>query len=106
MNIDEKQLFIKAKKRVRRVWLFYVHLAGYIVFVALILYNFYIIEEGPYKNNIISLNLSVLVAWSVFIVIHGLKVFKGRQIFNKTWEDRKTEQFLKEEADVDTTFWE
>ncbi len=26
--------------------------------------------------------------------------------FNKTWEDRKTEQFLKEQEDVDTTFWE
>ena len=105
-NIDKKQLFMKAQKSVKRLWIFYIHLAGYIISVALILYNFYIIEEGPYKNNIISLNLSILVAWSVFIIIHGLNVFKGRQIFKKSWEDRKTEEFLKKEKEVETTRWE
>ena len=105
-NIDEQQLFIKAQKRVRRLWVFYIHLAAYIISVALILYNFYIIEEGPYKNNIISLNLSILVAWSVFIIIHGLNIFKENKIFKKSWEDRKTEEFLEKKDEVKTTFWE
>lgn len=104
-EIDEKQHVIKAKKRVRGVFLFYVHLAGYIVLVALLLCNLYIVE-GPYKNNIISLNLSVIVAWSVFISIHGLNIFKGKQIFKKSWEDRKTEGFLKAKEEEKTTFWE
>ena len=105
-NIDEQQLFIRAQKRVRRLWIFYIHLASYIISVALILYNFYIIEEGPYKNNIISLNLSILVAWSVFVIIHGLNIFKEKKIFKKSWEDRKTEEFLKETNEVKTIFWE
>ncbi len=104
-EIDEEQHLIEAKKRVRSVFLFYVHLAGYIILVALLLYNLYIVE-GPYKNNIISLNLSVIVAWSVFISIHWLNIFKGKQIFKKSWEDRKTEDFLKAKEEENTTFWE
>ena len=102
---NEKEYLIKAKKRSRKIMLFYVHLIGYIVFVSLMVYNLYIVEEY-YKNEIISLNLSVIVAWSVFIVIHGVVIFKGRQIFKKSWEDRKIDQFLKEKGEVDTGFWE
>ena len=104
-SVDEEQLLIKAQRKVRQVQIFYLHLALYVIVVALLLYNFYILEEGPYKNNIIALNLSVLVAWSVFIIIHGLNVFKGKQIFKKSWEDKKIKEFLKDD-EVETTTWE
>ena len=103
---DKEDHFIKAEQKVRKLWWFYIHLVGYFVVVALILLNFYVIEEGPYKNNIISLNLSVLVAWTVIIIIHGVKIFKGKQIFKKSWEDKKIDGFLKEETEEETTFWE
>ncbi len=102
---EDKELFIKAQIKVRRIRMFYLHFALYIIVVALLMYNFYIVA-GPYKNNIISLNLSVLVAWTVFIIVHGLTVFKGKQIFNKSWEDKKIKKFLNEEEDVERTFWE
>ena len=57
-NLKEEQLRVNVKMKVRRIKIFYLHLALYIISTALILYNFYIIEEGPYKDNIISLNLS------------------------------------------------
>ncbi|RED42740.1 2TM domain-containing protein [Winogradskyella eximia] len=105
MNQDlKKQQLRKAKDKVRKVKVFYIHLAGYVVVVALLLYNLYIVA-GPYKNNIISLNLSVLVGWTVFIIIHGLNVFKGKRIFKKSWEDKKTAQFLKDKEE-EKTFWE
>jgi len=104
-NIDKKQYLIESKKSARRIMIFYIHLVGYIVFVALLLYNLYIVEDY-YKNSIISLNLSIIVAWSVFIIVHGLNVFKGKQIFKKDWEDRKTEAFLKNKDEIETTFWE
>lgn len=103
-NSDRKQQLIEAKNKAKRKWLFYLHLVGYFIVVALLLYNLYIVD-GPYKNNIISLDLSVLVAWTVFISIHGLNVFKGKQIFKARWEEKKIERFLKED-DVKTTFWE
>ncbi|MBF8149424.1 2TM domain-containing protein [Winogradskyella sp. F6397] len=104
MTNEEKQQLIRAKNKVRRIKLFYIHLACYLIAVALLLYNLYIVA-GPYKNNIISLNLSVIVAWTVFIIIHGLNVFKNKKLFKKSWEDRKTEEFLKNK-EKETTFWE
>lgn len=103
---NKEQFLIEAKKRAKKSMIFYVHLVGYIIFVSLILYNFYILEEGPYKNNIISLNLSILFAWTVFIIIHGINVFKGKQIFKKSWEDKKLEEFLSEDEEIETKMWE
>lgn len=102
-EIEKKQLR-KAKERVRKIKIFYIHLAGYIIAVALLLYNLYIVA-GPYKNNIISLNLSILVVWTIFIIVHGLNVFKEKRIFKKSWEDKKTNEFLNNKEE-ETTFWE
>ena len=106
-DIDQQQYLIDAKKKAKRKWLFYIHLAGYIIFVSFILYNLYIVE-GPYKDNIISLNLSIIVAWTVFIVIQGLCIFGGKLIFKKSWEKKKIEDFLNKNNDEDdeTKLWE
>lgn len=106
INKDKEQQYLKAKDQVHRIRIFYLHLVLYIIVVALISYNFYILEEGPYTNNIIALNVSVLVLWTAFIGIHGWRVFKGRFLFKKSWEDKKIETLLKEEKSVETTFWE
>ncbi|WP_369994450.1 2TM domain-containing protein [Winogradskyella sp.] len=101
---DKEQRILQAKKKLRRLKLFYIHLAGYIVLVALLSYNLYIVE-GPYKDNIISLNLSIIVAWTVIIIIHGFKVFKDRTLFNKNWEDKKLRKFTQEE-ETEKKMWE
>ena len=106
LSMEEEKRFINAKHKVKRIKKFYLHLVLYIIVVALISYNFYIIEEGPYTNNITALNIATLVFWTVLICIHAWSVFKGRLLFKKSWEDRKTEEFLKEKEDVETTFWE
>lgn len=92
-NKDEKQLFENAKKKVKRVKFFYLHLAFYIIGIALMLYNFYIME-GPYTSIITGLNISTIVLWSIFISIHAWNVFKGKLLFKKSWEDRKIEEYL------------
>ncbi|WP_178987900.1 2TM domain-containing protein [Winogradskyella schleiferi] len=104
MTDDERQCLENAKKKVRRLRLFYIHLAAYFVFVALLLYNLYIVS-GPYKDNIISLNLSIIGVWTVIIIVHGFKIFNEKRMFKKSWEDKKVEKFLKEK-DEKTTFWE
>ena len=103
-ELKEKQQLRNAKNKVRKLKVFYIHLAGYIVVVALLLYNLYIVA-GPYKNNIISLNLSVIFAWTIFIIIHGLNVFKQKRIFKTSWEEKKTKEFLNNKEE-ETTFWE
>lgn len=100
----EKQL-LEAKKYIKRVKLFYIHLAGYLVLVGLLVYNLLIVQ-GIYKNNIISLNLSVLVLWTVAIVLHAWKVFKERKVFNKSWEDKKMKLYLDKKDTEETKMWE
>ena len=103
-NKEDKERLLRAQKNLKRLKFFYFHLAGYIVSVALLLYNLYIVA-GPYKDNIISLNLSVIVAWTVLILLHAWRIFKEKKVFKKSWEDKKMKQFLKED-DQETTMWE
>lgn len=100
----ERERLLKAKKQVRKIKIFYLHLALYIIVVALIALNFYVME-GPYTSVITGLNIIVLVLWTGFVGIHAWRVFKGKFLFQKSWEDKKTEQFLEEEK-VETKLWE
>lgn len=102
---NEQQLLEEPKKRVHLLKIFYIHVVFYIIVVILLVYNLFIVA-GPYANNIIALNTVVLVLWTAFICIHAWRVFKGKLLFNKKWEDRKTEEFLDENEEVETTFWE
>ncbi|MCT4628768.1 2TM domain-containing protein [Winogradskyella sp.] len=102
---EVKQRLLRAKKHVRRSKLFYIHFAGYLIVVALLLYNLYIVE-GAYKNTIISLNLSVLVLWTVAIVLHAWRVFKERKVFRKSWVEKKIASYLEKEEVEETKMWE
>ena len=103
-NTDNKEIYKRAKDRVRKIKVFYIHLAGYLVVVGLILWNFYVIEEGnSYKDNIMALNFSTLAAWTVFILIHAIVVFKPKLFFRKSWERKKMKEFLENE---NTSRWE
>ncbi|WP_033961424.1 2TM domain-containing protein [Psychroserpens jangbogonensis] len=106
LNIEDEKKLIKAKKKVQKIKIFYLHVALYIIVVALISYNFYILEEGPYKSNITALNISTLVFWTLFIGVHAWSVFKGKLFFNKSWEDKKIDKIIKEEEKEQTTYWE
>lgn len=101
-----KQRLIAAKKHVRRIQIFYLHLVGYLIIVTLLSYNLYILEEGEYKKVITWLNLSTLVGWSIFIAIHAWSVFKGKLIFKKSWEEKKIKEYLKDQEEIEATFWE
>ena len=104
-SLDKERHLQEAKKSIRRLKLFYIHLAGYIVAIGLLSYNLYIVA-GPYKDNIIALNLSLIGAWTVFILIHAWNIFKGKKVFNKKWEEKKIKDFLEENEETETTLWE
>ena len=105
LNKDEEKRLANAKKKVKRIKGFYFHIALYLIVIVLLLYNFYIME-GPYTNEITGLNIAIMVFWTIFIILQGITVFKGRLFFNKRWEDRKTEEYLKEKEEEETTLWE
>lgn len=103
-NINKQDSYKRAKDRVRKIMMFYIHLAGYVIVVALLLWNFYVIEEGNiYKDNIMALNLITLVVWTIFILIHAIVVFRPKLIFKKSWEQKKMRKFIENE---NNTRWE
>lgn len=106
LNKNDDELFIKAQKKVRRLQIFYLHLVLYLIVVALISYNFYIMEAGAYTSIITGVNVTTLVLWTVVICVHAWSVFKGRLFFKKSWEDKKIEDYIKTKEKEETTFWE
>jgi hypothetical protein len=105
-EFSEQESLIRAKKKVKQIQIFYLHLVGYLVVVSLILYNFYIMDDGPYKKAVTWVNTSTLVGWTIFIIIHWWRTFKGRFLFKKEWEDRKIEEYLNKNTEEETTMWE
>lgn len=102
---NRKQQFLSAKKRVRKIKKFYWHLLIYVISVILILYNFKIMN-GPYVDAITGLNISILVFWTIIIIIHAWSVFKGKPLFNKHWEEKKMQEYLEDDNEVETNLWE
>ncbi|WP_248722338.1 2TM domain-containing protein [Seonamhaeicola sp. ML3] len=101
--------YSKAKERVKHVKMFYLHLVGYFIVVVLLLYNVYILgENNPYKDFFLWFNSIIIIAWTVFIILHGRWVFKGKTFFSKSWEDKKAREFLEKQKDKDdnTKIWE
>lgn len=103
---DNKERYFKAKKKLHNIKMFYIHLAGYIVVVALLLFNIYILEESnPYTEFFMWFNSIMIVAWTIFIILHGRWALKGKTFFNKNWEEKKLKEFLDNENKNKTT-WE
>ena len=48
---DNKQNYLKAKKKVRRIQIFYMHLVAYILAMTFILINIYSIEEEQLRKT-------------------------------------------------------
>ncbi|MEC3908298.1 2TM domain-containing protein [Tamlana sp. 2201CG12-4] len=87
--------YIRAKEKVRHIKVFYVHLVGYIIVVLLLLYNLYIIDENnEYADFFTWFNSIIILAWTVFIFLHGRFALKGKQFFKKTWEERKLKAYM------------
>ena len=103
---NEKESLLRAKKKVRQIQIFYIHLVGYLIVVGLLLYNFYIMEEGPHTKAIVWINTSTMIGWTIFIIIHWWRVFKGRFLFKKEWEDRKIKEYLNKDTKEEKTMWE
>ena len=100
---NTEQKYIQARKKVKNLKIFYIHLIGYIILVVLLCYNLWIIE-GPYKDFFTWFNTIMMISWTVFIGLHALHVFKGITFFSSSWEKKKLKEFMNEENK--TNKWE
>lgn len=98
----EEQKFIRAKKKVKQIKGFYVHLTVYLVVNAFILISGFL-ASGEWKVFWAWNSYSTAIFWGIGVVFHAFNVFGFDFFFGKDWEDRK----IKEIMDKDKKeFWE
>ena len=91
-NSDELT-YLQAKKRVKRIKGFYIHLLVYIgVNILIITLNFHDLKPGEsyyqYKNFLTAF------FWGIGLLAHGLSVFLPNFILGNDWEERKTRELM------------
>ena len=97
-NYNESK-YNKAKKRVKEVKDFYIHLTVYITInLILIIINLGIFQSGFTDIKIPKWPIfTTPLFWGIGLFFHGLHVFKGSFSFFKDWENRKIKEFMEKE---------
>ena len=91
-NIDEIR-YLEAKKRVKEIKGFYVHLLVYICVNALIIFlNFRDLEPG--ESYFRWSNFLTLIFWGIGLAAHALGVFLPNYILGKNWEEKKIRELM------------
>lgn len=98
----EEQKYIRAKKKVKSIKGFYVHLAIYIL-VNLFLILTRVFSEDGWDNFWQWQTYNTALFWGIGIVFHAFNVFGMNFLLGSNWEERK----IKEMMDKDKKeFWE
>lgn len=100
MEINEKQqlrnddiFYQKAKKKARIIRDFYINLSLYCFFIPVIIaINLIFVPEYHWFW------FSIL-GWGIGLTIHGLTAFDVFPFLNSSWEERKIQEFMKEDLE-------
>ncbi len=88
-NLDKQIAYERAKKRVKDIKGFYIHL---LVFVLVNLMIIFIRLKGD--NHIRISQFLTLIVWGVFLIFHFLKVYIPNFILSKDWEENKIKEIM------------
>lgn len=104
-SIDQEKLE-RAKKKVKDIKGFYMHLAAY-----LLVNLFLLLAQMGLFSGTIRIGLpdwgyfTTPFFWGIGLFFHGLHVFKDQITILKSWEQRKIKEFMeKEEQEFNDTF--
>ena len=92
--------YFQAKKRVKSLRRFYIHLFLFLVVNVALMFNLIMLEKDESLNFLVWVILNIMITWSIGVFIHAWIVFKGKILFSKAYEDRKIEEFIKEEQNI------
>lgn len=91
---NSEDAYVKARERVKELKEFYNHLFSYI-FVNILLAGInYYTNAWAYPWF-----LWVVGGWGIGLAFDALKVFRLNPFFNKSWEERKIEEYMNEEKE-------
>lgn len=94
--IEEKELLELAKKRVKKIKDFYIHLFIYAIGVSIFVLKTYF--GFPFNFLPIRyINWFVMAVWTFFLAIQGVELFFNEVVFGKKWEDKKIKNFIDKE---------
>lgn len=98
----------RAKKKVEDIKGFYNHLAVYIVVnLAIIGVRVIVLNEDRIGFEIPEWTiLSTPFFWGIGLFFHGLWVFSDKLSFIKSWEDRKIQEFMREDEEDENKMWQ
>ena len=99
---QEEHKYIRAKKRVKAIKGFYVHLSIYIL-VNLFLIIMKSITNGDWGYFWQWQTYNTAIFWGIGIAFHGFNVFGMKFLLGKNWEERKIKEIMDKDKD---SMWE
>ncbi len=90
-----KLAYQRAEKRLKDVKGFYQHLVAFCLFTPFTIF----INYKTYWDN--KWFWYSIIPWGIAVAIHAFVVFvhRGKGVFGNNWEERKIEQFMKEDEE-------
>jgi H+/gluconate symporter-like permease len=92
-----------AKNRVKKLKGFYVHLSVYILINILIISGTFYDRPFTIDTFFSFETFSTAIFWGIGLIAHAASVFGKDLLFNKKWEEKKIQEFMKNE---EKTKWE
>jgi hypothetical protein len=95
-NYKEEDRYFRAKKKVKNIKGFYIHAFVYVIVNTVLLLLIY----SAYTNKSEFINLgtfSTAIGWGIGLALHAFGVFGRDLFFGADWEEKKLQQFMKEE---------
>ncbi|PTM07942.1 MAG: hypothetical protein DA407_09355 [Bacteroidetes bacterium] len=86
--------YIEAKKKVKSLRRFYIHLFIFLIINITLLFKLIMLEKDESLNIFVWLILNVMITWSIGLIIHARRVFDGKILFSKTYEEKKIQEFM------------
>lgn len=91
MDPEQQQRYERARKRVEALKGFYTHAAVYVL-----------VNTGLFVINLLAGGswwfFWPLIGWGIGLAVHALNVFGSGNMLGRDWEERKTREFMDEEA--------
>ena len=86
--------YLKAKKKVKSLRKFYLHLFIFLIVNMTLLFKLILLEKDESLDTFVWLVLNIMITWSIGIIIHAWRVFEGKILFSKNYEERKIQEYM------------
>jgi len=90
-----------AKKKVKEIKDFYIHLTVYLIVNSLLI----LINLGVFQSGFAGINIpkwpmfTTPFFWGIGLFFHGMHVFKDKVPILKDWEERKIKEYMEKEEE-------